>query len=109
MKRAKKTKVEVAQAELVMQERITAAGGGQAPASVPLPLHTGVAVAAAPVAADKLQKQLEAAQFEVYKANMFPIMMIMCQKELVKAEKQHDLNLRIYLVMLGSGAVPVGA
>ena len=62
-------KIEVAQAGLIMQERIAAAGGGQAPSPAPLPLHTGVAVAPAP--ADKLQEQLEAAQFEVYRANVF--------------------------------------
>ena len=95
MRRAKKTKVEVAQAELVMQEGIAVAGGGQAPAPATLQVHTGVA--AAPVAADKLQEQLEAAQFAVYKANMYDGM---CQKELKKAEKQHDLNMKIFYARL---------
>ena len=95
MKRAKKTKIEVTQAKSIMQERIAAAGGGQAPDPAPLPLHTGVA--AAPVPADKLQQRLEAAQFDVYKANMYDDL---CRKELSKAEKQHDLNLKMYYARL---------
>ena len=42
MKGAKKAKPAVAQAEQLMHARIAAAGGGQAPDSAPLPLHTGV-------------------------------------------------------------------
>ena len=95
MKRAKKAKPAVAQAEQLMQSRIAAVGGGQAPDPAPLPLHTGVA--AAPAHTDKLQQQLEAAQSVVYEANLYDDM---CQKELVKAEKQRDINMRIYYARL---------
>ena len=69
MRRAKKTKTEVAQAEILLQERIAVAGGDQAADPAQLPLHNGVAAAPAP--ADKLQEQLEAAQHAVYIANMY--------------------------------------
>ena len=91
MKRAKKAKPAVAQAEQLMQSRIAAAGGGQASDPAPLPLHTGVAAAPAP--ADKLQQQLEAAQLAVYHANVYDDL---CGIELAKAEKQHDVNLMMY-------------
>ena len=64
MKRAKKAKTAVAQAEQLMQARIAVAEGGQAPAPATLQLHTGVAAAPAPP--DKLIEQLEAAQLAVY-------------------------------------------
>ena len=91
MRRAKKAKIEVDQAEIVMQERIAVAGGGQAAVPATLPLHTGVA--AAPAAADKLQDELEARQFHVY--NMW-VMDDLCKKEMSKVEKQHNLNLKMY-------------
>ena len=95
MKRAKKTKIEVKQTEQLMQERIAAAGGGQALDPAPLPLHTGVA--AAPVHTDKLQQQLEAAQSEVYDANAYDDM---CRKELLKAEKQRERDIKMYSARL---------
>ena len=54
MKRAKKAKIEVDQAETIVQERIAVAGGDQAAVPATLPLHTGVAAALA--CADKLQQ-----------------------------------------------------
>ena len=48
MKRAKKAKKEVAEAEQLMQGRMAVAGGGQVPALATLPLHIGVAAAPAP-------------------------------------------------------------
>ena len=66
MKRAKKAKKELSEAEQLMQERVAAAGDGHSPALAALPLHTGVAAAPAP--ADQLQEQLKAAQFNVYRA-----------------------------------------
>ena len=95
MRRAKKAKIEVAQAEILMQERIAVAGGDQAADPAQLPLHTGIA--AAPVAADKLQEQLEAAQSAVYEANLYDDL---CRKELAKVEKQHDLNMKMFYARL---------
>ena len=95
MKRAKKAKKEVAEAEQLMQGRMAVAGGGQVPALATLPLHIGVAAAPAP--ADKLQEQLEAAQDGVYRANVFDDL---CRKELVRSEKQHDLNMKMYYARL---------
>ena len=60
-----------------------------------LPLHTGVVAAPAP--ADKLQEQLEAAQDILYKAKV--INDLGC-KELVKAEKQHDVEMKMYYARL---------
>ena len=91
MKRAKKAKTAVAQAEQLMQARIAVAEGGQAPAPATLQLHTGVAAAPAPP--DKLIEQLEAAQLAVYYANEYDDL---CRIELAKAEKQHDVNLMMY-------------
>ena len=90
MKRAKKSKIVVAEAESMMQQRIAVAGGGQAadPAALQHQQHSGVAAAPAP--ADKLQQQLEAAQFEVYRANVYDNM---CRKELVKAEKHNTISI----------------
>ena len=88
MKRAKKTKPVIAEAENLMQERIAVAGGGQAADPAALQQHSGVAAAPAP--ADKLQQQLEAAQFEVYRANVYDNM---CRKELVKAEKHNTISI----------------
>ena len=95
MKRAKKAKKELSEAEQLMQERVAAAGDGHSPALAALPLHTGVA--AAPTPADPLQEQLEAAQFNVYRANVYDDL---CKKELVRAEKQHDLNMKMYYARL---------
>ena len=95
MRRAKKTKTDVTQTEEIINERIAAAKGGQVAKNVPPLLHTGVAAAPAP--ADKLQEQLEAAQFEVFCANTLDDM---CQVELAKAEKQHALNLKMYYARL---------
>ena len=95
MKRAKKAKKEVAEAEQLMQGRMAVAGGGQVPALATLPLHIGVAAAPAP--ADKLQEQLEAAQDGVHRANVLDDL---CRKELVRAEKQHDLNMKMYYARL---------
>ena len=90
MKRAKKTKPVIAEAENLMQERIAVAGpgGGQAADPAALQQHSGVAAAPAP--ADKLQQQLEAAQFEQYRANVYDDM---CRKELVKAEKHNTISI----------------
>ena len=95
MRRAKKTKTDVTQTEEIINERIAAAKGGQVAKTVPPLLHTGVAAAPAP--ADKLQEQLEAAQFEVFRANAFNDL---ARKELVKAEKQHALDLKMYYARL---------
>ena len=69
------------------------------PALATLPLHIGVAAAPAP--ADKLQEQLEAAQDEVYRANVLDDL---CRKELVRAEKQHMIC-EYENVLCSSGAV----
>ena len=95
MRRAKKAKIEVAQAEILMQERIAVAGGDQAADPAQLPLHNGVAAAPAP--ADKLQEQLEAAQQAVYEANVYDDH---CRKELAKAETQHERNIKMYYARL---------
>ena len=79
-----------------MQEGITVAGGGQAAVPGTLPLHTGVAAAPArlpPACADKLQQKLEAAQHEVYEANVLDDL---ARKELERAEKQHDMDMKMY-------------
>ena len=95
MRRAKKTKTDVTQTEEIINEKIAAAKGGQVAKNVPPLLHTGVAAAPAP--ADKLQEQLEAAQFLVSEANLYDDL---CQKMLAKEEKQHALNMKIYYARL---------
>ena len=92
MKRAKKSKTAMAQAEQLIKEQIAAAGGGQAPAPATLLQHTGVA-AATTAPADKLQGQLEERQECVWRAKMYDDL---CKKEVLKVEKQHDLNVKIF-------------
>ena len=48
MRRAKKTKLAVAEAEKLMAARMAAAGGGQVPAEAKLELHSRSSVAVAP-------------------------------------------------------------
>ena len=91
MKRAKKSKIVVAEAESMMQQRIAVAGGGQAADPAALQQHSGVAAAPAP--ADKLQDELEARQMHVYRQWTLDDL---CKKEILKVEKQHYLNLKMY-------------
>ena len=92
MKRAKKTKIEVKQTEQLTMQQIATTGGGQAPAPATLLHHTSVA-AATTARDDKLQGQLEERQEWVWRAKVFDDL---CKKEVLKVEKQHDLNVKIF-------------
>ena len=95
MRRAKKTKLAVAEAEELMAARMAAAGGGQVPAEAKPKLHSGVAAAPAP--ADARTEELITAHEEVSRAQIF---VEVTSKELARVERQHAINLRMFSARL---------